>query len=72
MLRDERVNTVFIATRHVVRPLSRITATMQQLAQGQLDVEVPYRGKADEIGHMAAAVDVFKENAVRVAQMTDL
>jgi len=63
---------VFIATRHVVRPLSRITATMQQLAQGQLDVEVPYRGKADEIGHMAAAVDVFKENAVRVAQMTDL
>jgi len=63
---------VFIATRHIVRPLSRITSTMQQLAQGQLDVEVPYRGKTDEIGHMAAAVDVFKENAIRVAQMTEL
>ena len=63
---------VFIATRHIVRPLSRITATMQQLAEGKLDVDVPYRGKSDEIGHMAAAVDVFKENAIRVAEMSDL
>ena len=63
---------VFIATRHIVRPLSRITATMQQLAEGKLDVEVPYQGKTDEIGAMAAAGDVFKEYAVRVAEMTDL
>ena len=63
---------VFIATRHVVRPLSRITQTMQQLAEGKLDIEVPYQGKRDEIGQMAAAVEVFKENGIRVAQMSDL
>ena len=63
---------VFIATRHVVRPLSRITATMQQIAGGKFDVEVPYQGKRDEIGQMAAAVEVFKENGLRVAQMSDL
>src|SRR3569833_3878609 len=63
---------VFIATRHVVRPLSRITATMQQLAEGKLEVEVTYLGKGDEIGRMAAAVEVFKENGIRVAEMSDL
>ncbi|MGN6159782.1 MAG: methyl-accepting chemotaxis protein [Devosia sp.] len=63
---------LFIATRHVVRPLSRITAAMQQLAQGEIAVDVPYQGKKDEIGQMAAAVGVFKENAVRVAEMSAL
>ena len=63
---------VFIATRHVVRPLSRITGTMQQLATGNLAAEVPYLGNRDEIGQMAAAVEVFKQNGIRVAEMTEL
>src|SRR3569623_2165036 len=32
---DGIATAVYIATRHVVRPLSRITATMQQLAEGK-------------------------------------
>src|SRR4051812_10048854 len=63
---------IYIATRQVVRPLSRITATMKQLAEGDFTAETPYLGKTDEIGQMAAAVEVFKENGIRVAQMSEL
>jgi methyl-accepting chemotaxis protein len=63
---------IFIATRHVVRPLAAMTGTMEQLARGDLAVEVPGLGKTDEIGQMAAAVEVFKENAIQVAQLSEL
>ncbi|MEO6014900.1 MAG: methyl-accepting chemotaxis protein [Devosia sp.] len=63
---------VYIATRHVVRPLSRMTEAMAKLARGDLAVEVPGLNKSDEIGEMAAAVEVFKENAIQVAQLSQL
>ncbi len=63
---------LFIATRHVVRPLSAMTGAMEKLARGELDAEVPGLGKTDEIGQMASAVEVFKENAIQVAQLSAL
>ncbi len=63
---------IYIATRHVVRPLAAMTGAMAQLARGDLTVGVPGLGKTDEIGQMAAAVEVFKENAVQVAQLSEL
>jgi methyl-accepting chemotaxis protein len=63
---------IYIATRHVVRPLSAMTGAMEKLARGDLAVDVPGLGKTDEIGQMAAAVEVFKENAVQVAQLSEL
>ena len=41
-----------------------MTVTMNDLAGGKLDVEVPGIGRRDEIGEMAKAVEVFKSNAV--------
>ena len=61
----------YVATRYVTRPLGRVTDTMGRLADGDLAVEVPYVGGKDEIGQMAAAVQVFKENGIRVAQMSE-
>ena len=63
---------LYIATRQVVLPLRRMTATMQQLAEGDFTADTPDLGKSDEIGQMAAAVEVFKENGIRVAQMSEL
>jgi methyl-accepting chemotaxis protein len=63
---------IFIATRHVVRPLAAMTGVMEQLARGDLEVDVPGLGKTDEIGQMAGAVEVFKKNAVQVAQLSAL
>ena len=52
----------------VIRPLGRITAVMTRIAEGALDTEVPFAGTRNEVGEMAAAVEVFKRNGVeRVA-----
>jgi methyl-accepting chemotaxis protein len=47
----------------IARPLKGMTGAMQRLAEGDLGTEVPGRQRRDEIGAMAAAVQVFKENA---------
>ena len=51
-------------TRGITRPLQRMTVTMNDLAGGKLDVEVPGIGRRDEVGEMAKAVEIFKSNAV--------
>ena len=53
-----------IATRQLSNPIQNITRTMTELVNGNLDAEVPYAGRPDEIGEMAAAVAVFRENAL--------
>ncbi|MQT11755.1 methyl-accepting chemotaxis protein [Segnochrobactrum spirostomi] len=50
--------------RAVARPLARMTAAMKTLAAGDLTTEVPDVNRRDEIGAMAAAVQVFKDNAI--------
>ena len=51
--------------RGMVRPLTAMTSTMRDLAADNLAVEIPGLGRGDEIGAMAAAVQVFKDNALR-------
>lgn len=48
----------------VAIPLERIKSTMGGLSEGDTQVEVPFTAKADEVGEMARAVQVFKENAI--------
>ncbi|MGQ9369787.1 diguanylate cyclase domain-containing protein [Azospirillum sp. ST 5-10] len=55
--------TLLYVQRRVLGPLSRITRAMHRLAEGDADVAVPETARADEIGAMARAVDVFKRNA---------
>ncbi|HUI94920.1 MAG TPA: cache domain-containing protein [Xanthobacteraceae bacterium] len=50
-------------SRGLVKPLRAMTATMSELAAGNLDVAVPAAGRRDELGSMAKAVEVFKDNA---------
>jgi methyl-accepting chemotaxis protein len=54
----------FVAWKRVSRPISLITERMNQLASGELDQEIPFAGRRDEIGQMAGAVAIFRENAV--------
>lgn len=55
-----------LLTRGVSRPIVGITAAMRGLAAGDKTVEVPFRGRRDEIGQMAETVEVFKRNAVEM------
>ncbi|MDM9649227.1 methyl-accepting chemotaxis protein [Rhizobium sp. S163] len=49
--------------------ISRITMTMAKLASGDLSPTVEGNTRPDEIGAMARAVQVFKDNAVRTGQL---
>ncbi len=53
-----------LLARGINRPISAITGAMQQIAQGNLDTAIPEENRADEIGRMAAALAVFKRNAL--------
>ncbi|MET3899157.1 methyl-accepting chemotaxis protein [Devosia sp. UYZn731] len=61
----------FLFARSVSRPITRLTGTMEALAQGDLAVEVRGADGRDELGAMARAVEVFRENGLKVAQMTE-
>ncbi len=52
---------VLIIARSIARPLSVITATIKQVADGAEGVEVPHTGRADEIGALARAIKIFQE-----------
>jgi methyl-accepting chemotaxis protein len=47
-----------------VRPLGALTEAMRQLAGGRIETEIPCAGERNELGQMAAAVVVFRENAL--------
>ena len=59
----------YIATNELSRPIQKVTDTMKRLAGGDLGTEVPYAGRKDEIGEMAAAVAVFRQNAITVRDL---
>ena len=61
----------FLFSRTITSPISRLTATMGALAEGQLATEVKGTERADELGAMARAVQVFKLNALKVDEMTE-
>ena len=52
---------VLIIFRSVARPLSVITATIKQVAEGADNVEVPHTDRTDEIGALARAIQIFKQ-----------
>ena len=49
----------------ISRPIARMTGAMGRLAEGDATVAVPGIGRGDELGSMAGAVQVFKDNLVR-------
>ena len=57
------VVSIFVA-RSITTPLRRMTAAINDLSSGKLDIEVPGIGRGDALGEMAKAVQVFKSNAV--------
>ncbi len=60
----------FVVRVLISKPLVRMTDAMKQLAGGDMDVVVPGAGRRDEIGAMSAAVQVFKENALKMAELS--
>ncbi|MEN3211188.1 methyl-accepting chemotaxis protein [Methylorubrum populi] len=53
-----------LIARSLIRPISGMTAAMTRLADGETAIHVPSQDATDEMGRMAAAVEVFRQNAV--------
>ncbi|WP_279574726.1 methyl-accepting chemotaxis protein [Methylobacterium sp. J-088] len=61
VLLGSAVGSAYALTRLIAIPTRRMTDVMGDLANDKLDVAVPSRDRTDEIGRMAAAVEVFKQ-----------
>ena len=55
----------------LAKPVVGMTEAMRRLADGDLETEIPARHRGDEIGVMASAVQVFKENAMTVERQEE-
>ena len=53
----------------LTRPMTRLQTAMARLSGNDLEVDVPDRERGDEIGAMARAVLVFKENAIEKVRL---
>lgn len=58
-----------LTARSIVRPVTGMTGAMAKLAAKDVTVEVPSVARRDEIGDMAKAVQVFKDNMIRAGQL---
>src|SRR6266568_3717648 len=59
----------FVIGRSVTRPLAKITALTERLAAGDSAFDVPYTNHSNEVGGLAKALAVFKDNASQVGRM---
>ncbi len=64
------LGTSLSSRRMIFRPISKITTNMNVLADGDLEAKTNYAERKDEIGNMAKAVEVFRENAIQVRDMS--
>ncbi|OHV23050.1 methyl-accepting chemotaxis protein [Rhizobium sp. RMa-01] len=53
----------------IANPITGITASMRRLADGDTDAEIPFADRADEVGSMAGAVEIFRQAAITNKRM---
>jgi methyl-accepting chemotaxis protein len=53
----------------VGRPIGRMAGVLERLAGGDRAVAVPYVGRSDEVGDVARAAGVFKDNLLRLDEL---
>ncbi|MCJ2059334.1 methyl-accepting chemotaxis protein [Methylobacterium sp. J-048] len=63
------IGAVVMLVLEISRPLGRMTAAMHQLASGDTGTEIPAVGRRDDVGAMAGAVQIFKENMIQTRRL---
>ncbi|NKQ88499.1 HAMP domain-containing methyl-accepting chemotaxis protein [Rhizobium ruizarguesonis] len=53
----------------IANPITEITTSMRRLAEGDTNSSIPFAGRADEIGSMAGAVEIFRQAAIANKRM---
>ncbi|MBB4144195.1 methyl-accepting chemotaxis protein [Rhizobium rhizoryzae] len=55
---------MYFAVAGIARPINAITEAMRRLAGGDDQSRIPFEGRSDEVGAMASAVEVFRQNSL--------
>jgi len=61
----------YVLSRGIVGPLSHINSALNRLAKGDLEFAIPHGERRDEIGDMARAANIFKENAIKKLELEE-
>ena len=61
----------WVMNNSIAKPVQKITEIMRRLASGDTSVEIPGRKRRDELGEMAEAVQVFKDNAIEKLRLEE-
>ncbi len=59
----------YLIGRSITSPITHMTEAMGKLARGDKSVDIPARDGKDEIARMGDAVDIFKQNLIKMEQM---
>ncbi|MDQ1077647.1 methyl-accepting chemotaxis protein [Pseudoroseomonas cervicalis] len=62
---------VLLLLRRLVAPVRELTASVTGIAAGALDQAVPHAGRDDEVGEMAQAVEVLRQNSIERVRMQE-
>jgi methyl-accepting chemotaxis protein len=63
------VGMAVLMGRSIATPIQRMTQVMTRLANRDISAEVAGAGRKDEVGAMASAVQVFKDNMIQADQL---
>ncbi|WP_159992283.1 methyl-accepting chemotaxis protein [Roseomonas sp. 18066] len=65
------ISSVVLLLKRLVAPVRQLTEGVGRIAAGELEIAVPHRGRADEVGEMADAVEVLRANSVERRRMEE-
>ena len=61
----------YMLSRLMMAPVPRLAKTMKIVADGDFAAEVAYADRGNEIGEMARAVEIFRQNGLKMSEMTE-
>ena len=61
----------FFIVRTIVAPVLAMTSAMGRLAEHDMAVEIPAQGQTNEVGEMANAVQVFRDNMIKADELAE-
>lgn len=56
---------------NIIRPMNRITSTINDLSKGELEIEIPYQERGDEVGRLAKAAEIFRKSTAEAQRLNE-
>jgi methyl-accepting chemotaxis protein len=63
------VGSAIFSLRSVARPIRAMTDSMNRLSDGDIEADIPFQDRKDEVGRIAGAVQIFKDGLIRAASL---